>query len=98
MSKDRKLLTAAVASVITCGLTTVSLPAHAAKMEKCYGIVKKGKNACGTKLHACAGLAKMDSDPAEWIFLPKGSCAKIVGASLKPGDVKSEHKEKPKES
>ena len=29
--------------------------------EKCYGIVKKGQNDCGTAKHSCAGKAKGDT-------------------------------------
>lgn len=36
---------------------------------KCYGIAKAGKNDCGAGSHACAGEAKVDNDPAEWIFV-----------------------------
>lgn len=51
--------------------------------EKCAGIVKKGMNACGTSKHNCAGHAAVDNDPEEWIYLPKGTCAKITGGNLK---------------
>ena len=47
--------------------------------EKCKGIVKKGKNDCGAKGHVCAGHSTKDSDPNEWIYVPKGLCAKITG-------------------
>jgi uncharacterized membrane protein len=51
-------------------------------MEKYYGIVKAGKNDCQTSTHACAGTAKKDGQKDAWIYLPKGSCEKIVGGSL----------------
>ncbi len=55
------------------------------KMEKCYGVVKAGKNDCADskQMHSCAGAAVKDGDKAEWIFLPKGACERIVGGSLK---------------
>lgn len=53
--------------------------------EKCYGVVKAGSNDCQTAVTACAGSAKKDSQKDAWIYLPKGSCEKIVGASLKAG-------------
>lgn len=53
--------------------------------EKCYGVVKSGKNDCQTAVSACAGTAKKDSQKDAWIYLPKGTCEKIVGASLKAG-------------
>ncbi len=50
--------------------------------EKCAGIVKKGKNDCGTSVHSCSGQAKVDNDPEEWIYVPKGTCEKITGGKL----------------
>ncbi|MCB1637296.1 MAG: DUF2282 domain-containing protein [Thiothrix sp.] len=49
-------------------------------MEKCAGIVRAGMNDCGANGHACAGMAREDNDPDEWITLPKGTCGKIAGA------------------
>lgn len=54
-----------------------------AAMEKCSGIVRTGQNDCGTSKHACAGQSAMDGDTEEWIYVPKGTCEKIAGASLK---------------
>jgi len=80
--KKTQLVAAAIAALLT---TTVSVSACAKKapaMEKCYGIVKGGKNDCGTKLgNACAALVKKDKAPEAWIFLPKGDCDKIAGGS-----------------
>jgi uncharacterized membrane protein len=51
--------------------------------EKCMGIVKAGLNDCGTSTHSCAGQATVDQHPEEWIYLPKGTCEKITGGSIK---------------
>ena len=71
----------AVAAVVAVGLSTASAPSMASsvKMEKCYGVVKKGQNDCGTSQHACAGQAVKDADKNEWLYLPKGTCDKLVG-------------------
>ena len=60
------------------------LAANNAKMEKCYGIAKAGKNDCGSKKgsHSCAGSAKISGAKDEWVLLPKGTCKKIVNGSL----------------
>lgn len=52
-------------------------------LEKCAGIAKAGKNDCGANGHDCAGQAKKDSDPEEWVYVPKGVCDKIVGGRVK---------------
>lgn len=79
MKHHTKIL-AAVSLVATSALA-VEANAQSHKMEKCYGIVKAGQNDCAnaTGTHSCATLAKKDSDPGEWLLLPEGACAKIVG-------------------
>jgi uncharacterized membrane protein len=52
--------------------------------ERCFGIVRAGKNDCGTAKHACAGRAPHDAAGDEWLMLPAGTCAKIIGGTLKP--------------
>ena len=52
--------------------------------ERCFGIVRAGKNDCGTAKHACAGRAPRDAAGDEWLMLPAGTCAKIVGGAGKP--------------
>jgi len=85
MSKNVSVTNAAIAGIIALGLTAASGQAFAGKpgMEKCMGIVKIGMNDCGTSKHACAGQAKIDNDPEEWIYVPEGTCAKIVGGVVK---------------
>jgi uncharacterized membrane protein len=48
-------------------------------------MVKAGKNDCAANGHGCAGQAKVDSDPNEWIVVPQGVCDKIVGGRTTPG-------------
>ncbi|MDT8382902.1 MAG: DUF2282 domain-containing protein [Gammaproteobacteria bacterium] len=85
--KNTKLIAqTALASLFAVSVLAVSAPVEAGKkdMEKCYGVVKAGQNDCQTSNSACAGTAEVDSKPTAFIVLPKGSCEKIVGASLKP--------------
>jgi uncharacterized membrane protein len=51
--------------------------------EKCYGVVKAGKNDCASSAHSCAGQATKNGDPKDWVYVPKGTCEKLVGGSLK---------------
>lgn len=50
-----------------------------AKTEKCFGIAKAGENHCNTKLHTCAGKAKVDFAPDEWKEVATGACNKLGG-------------------
>ena len=75
---------ATLATLIALGLAAASNAALAAKgdTEKCAGIVKAGKNDCGTSKNACAGQVKTDNDAEAWINVPKGTCERIVGGRL----------------
>jgi uncharacterized membrane protein len=92
MNGTKLASTTAIATAVAFSAAALTTTAHAGdwtkvkgiKTEKVYGISKAGKNDCATKAHQCAGQAKVDNDPSEWIFLPAGVSAKI-GGSLKPG-------------
>jgi len=65
------------------------------KKEKCYGIAKAGKNDCAAAdgSHSCAGYAKIDSAPHEWVLLPHGTCERIIGGLITPPEVKDKEKD-----
>ena len=63
------------------------------EMEKCFGVARAYKNDCAANWHACAGLSRVDGDPTEWVYVPQGTCEKLVNGSLAP---KPEQKEKKK--
>jgi len=85
MSKASTLTKSAVASMIAMGVMAASSDALAGKpgFEKCQGIAKAGMNDCGTSKHSCAGQAAKDGDPEEWVYVPEGTCAKIVNGKVK---------------
>jgi len=84
MKDTSAITTATLASLLLLATATITTAAQAdvPQMEKCYGIVKAGKNDCQTNSNACAGTARKDGQKDAWIYLPKGSCEKIVGGSL----------------
>ena len=84
MTKTSTMIQTAFASLLAVGLAASAGQALAAKgdNEKCAGIVKAGKNDCGTSKNACAGQVKADNDPEAWINVPKGTCERIVGGHL----------------
>jgi uncharacterized membrane protein len=84
MNKRQALVAAALASVCAANATANGqMGSPKAEEEKCFGAAKAGQNDCGTATHGCAGQAASDNDPAEWRFVPKGSCAK-AGGKLEP--------------
>lgn len=85
--KSIKASAVAVGSLIAIGSLGLANPSFAAdkpEMEKCYGVVKAGKNDCAANGHACAGQAKTDRNGGEWLSVPKGTCERLVGGSLTP--------------
>lgn len=86
------VITGAIATVLVAvQQTTHVVPGSAARFEldreRCYGVVRAGRNDCGTAIHACAGRAKRDAERDEWLMLPAGTCARIVGGTVKPPPV-----------
>ena len=80
------LIASAVAAALALPLIASSEPAPQPKFEaeKCYGVVKAGKNDCQTHMSSCAGTSKRDHQKDAWIYVPKGSCDKVVGGTLQP--------------
>ena len=87
--KNKKLVNTSLASLVALGAglsvsTAFAVPDQPKFWEKCAGIAKAGKNDCGALdgKHGCAGMAKKSNDAQEWVYVPKGTCAKIVGGSV----------------
>jgi uncharacterized membrane protein len=86
MNTHRLLVASAVAAALSLPYAAGAGPAPAPKYEaeKCYGIVKAGKNDCQTANSSCAGTSKRDNQGDAWLYVPKGSCDKVVGGSMQP--------------
>lgn len=79
MQQDqRTLISTALSGLLALGLAA---PAQAADTEKCFGVAKAGQNGCNSNAnkHSCAGHAKIDHDPSDFVPVPKGSCLKMGG-------------------
>lgn len=76
------LFAAAIASAMSA---VASAQVHPEKptypYEKCYGIARAGLNDCFTAKNSCAGTTTKDNEPQAWIYVPKGTCSRIVGGS-----------------
>ena len=85
MTNVKDLSKSAIASMIAMGVMAASTDALAGKpgFEKCQGIAKAGMNDCGTSKHSCAGQAAKDGDAEEWVYVPEGTCSKIVNGTVK---------------
>jgi uncharacterized membrane protein len=84
MEQSSKLLHSALSTVVALGLTAAGGPALADQhdQEQCAGIVKAGKNDCATSRNECHGHVTVDADPEAWLYLPKGTCERLVGARV----------------
>lgn len=78
---QRVLVSAAAASVLAMGLAGTASAADDKAKEKCYGVAKAGQNDCAnlSGTHSCAGQSKVDNDPTEWKYVPKGTCTQMKG-------------------
>lgn len=87
-----KMHTALVASAMTAaiGLAAASVamaqggpaPTPTFKAEKCFGIAKAAKNDCQTANSSCAGTSKTNGQKDAWLFVPAGTCERLVNGSL----------------
>lgn len=81
------LILSAAAAAVTLGVAATAFagPAPQPKFafDKCYGIAKAGQNDCQTASNSCAGQLRTSAAADGWVYLPKGTCGKIVGGMLK---------------
>lgn len=83
MNQKTTLFTSALATAVALSLAgNAYAEEKKAEGEKCYGIVKSGKNDCKTLTSACAGHSTADAQKDAFIVVPKGTCDRIVGGSL----------------
>jgi uncharacterized membrane protein len=75
---------AAFAVPLAAGAQSGPAPTPKFAAEKCFGISKKGQNDCQTANSSCAGSSKRDGQKDAWIYVPAGSCDRIVGGSKQP--------------
>jgi uncharacterized membrane protein len=87
MKARHVLLASAVAAALSLPLTSAQAgpaPKPTFEAEKCYGVSKAGKNDCQTSNSSCAGTSKRDSQTDAWVYVPAGTCDRLVGGSLGP--------------
>ena len=79
------LVAASLAAALTLPTVAKAGPAPQPKFEaeKCYGVSKAGKNDCQTANSSCAGTSKKDNQGDAWLYVPAGTCDRLVGGSTK---------------
>ena len=86
MQARKLIIASAVAAALSLPLSAMAQSGPAPKpkfeAEKCYGVAKAGKNDCQTANSSCAGTSKRDGQGDAWIYVPAGTCDRIVGGSL----------------
>ncbi len=89
MNTKAKTSTALIAaSALTAALSMAAPSMAADDMEKCYGVAKAGANDCASSIpgSTCQGTSTVDADPNAWIYVPAGTCDKLVGGSTSAKD------------
>jgi uncharacterized membrane protein len=88
MKKTQLLVASAVVAALALPLVAQGQSGPAPKpkfeAEKCYGVAKAGKNDCQTTNSSCAGTSRRDSQKDAWLYVPAGTCERLVGGSLQP--------------
>lgn len=87
MPNRRLMIATALTTLATGSLVTATNATAApvcAEQERCYGVSKAGKNDCSTSTTACVGSAKQDYQKDAWLYVPKGTCDKLGGATSAP--------------
>jgi uncharacterized membrane protein len=84
MSRAKAIIGSAIAGLIAVAATGPAAAGDRPAPEKCYGIAKASKNDCQTASNACSGQVAGDAVGDAWVYLPRGTCERIVGASLTP--------------
>lgn len=82
----QKLLSVAIGGLLALGLAgNASAADKKMDKEKCFGIAKAGMNDCSSNksAHSCAGQATKNNDAQDFVAVPKGTCDKIAGGTLK---------------
>ena len=86
MNKTHLLVASAVIAALTLPISAQGQAGPAPKpkfdSEKCYGIAKAGKNDCQTANSSCAGTSTRDKQGDAWIYVPRGTCERVVDGSL----------------
>ncbi len=87
-AKTTALIAVALAGLIGSSVATAAdKPAADTSKESCFGIAKAGHNDCANKMgtHSCAGQAKKDNDPNDFVKVAAGTCEKMGGKlEMKP--------------
>ena len=86
MKTSQLLVASAVAAALALPFASEAGPAPKPKFdaEKCYGVAKAGKNDCQTANSSCAGTSKRDGQRDAWVYVPKGTCDRLVNGSMQP--------------
>jgi uncharacterized membrane protein len=84
MSRHNSMLHVAISGVLALAGSALASTALAAddSKEQCAGIVKAGKNDCATATNACHGHVTSDGNAEAWIYVPKGTCDRILGGHV----------------
>src|SRR5262245_54207912 len=85
MKKTSFLVASPLAAALSLPTIAKAGPAaqHQFEADKCSGGAKAGKNDCQTANSSCAGSSKKDSRGDAWIYVPAGTCDRLVGGSTK---------------
>ncbi|HYB40962.1 MAG TPA: DUF2282 domain-containing protein [Candidatus Methylomirabilis sp.] len=88
MKKTQVVIASAIVAALSMPWSSSAQSGPAPKpkydSEKCYGVAKAGKNDCQTANSSCAGTSRRDGQKDAWVYVPAGTCEKLVGGNMQP--------------
>lgn len=91
MTNGKQIAAAVAALFSTAALSGCAAQVAAAKREAaeargsgeaCYGVARAGRNDCRTHANVCAGWSRKDRDAGAFVYVPPGTCERLVGGRL----------------
>ena len=80
--RNQTLVATAIATLLSAAAGIAQAADPNAGKEQCAGVIRAGQNDCATSTNACHSHVTVDGDPQAWIYLPTGTCQKIIGARV----------------
>jgi uncharacterized membrane protein len=83
-ARNTSIIASAIVGLLAAAQAQVHPEKPTYKYEKCYGVAKAGQNDCFTSSSSCAATAKQDGQKDAWVYMPSGTCKRLVGGSTEP--------------
>jgi uncharacterized membrane protein len=89
MTNTKILVSSALSALATLATTAAIAKSASVKkpnfvFKKQYGFVNAGLNDCQTSSQSRAGTSNANNQAGSWIYMPAGTCSKLIGGRTTP--------------